>query len=124
MFGFCAIVINKAKIFRSVWSGLLIFLNNFIPVFIITGGFYLIRLLIIGVTVAFIAVSPSKSLLPISIDFSFSTYLDLISLDVIRVVDSVAGFILTPLETVLLILLYLKSMKEIAYPGLAPIIEE
>jgi len=122
-FGIYAIVINDAKPLKSFVASVLILFNNFLKVMIIVTSFYLFNLLIQGVIIAFLAVSPLKTLLPSLAQFNYSTYQQITVLPLFRGENWLFELLVSPLETIMLILAYLKFTKEIAYPGLEQVNE-
>jgi hypothetical protein len=119
-FGYCAIVIHDTKAFPSVWSSLLITLNNFFRILVITGGVYIIHLLVTGITVAILVTGPFKVVLPTPLNLDYPTYQKISVLPLFIWENWILNLFLFPMETIMLTLGYLKFTKEISYPGLSP----
>jgi len=118
-FGRCAIMIDDLKAWAAGWTSLRITRNSFIRILVITGTFYLIRSLVIGVLIAILASGFIGTRLPTPLTLDYSTYQKLLATPIISGANWAIDLILYPLETIILTLAYLKFTKEISYPTLA-----
>lgn len=118
-FGLCAIMIDDVKAWAAAWTSLLVTTNNFFRVFVITGGIFLIRLLLIGAIVAIIKSGLLSVELPTPLVLDYPTYLKLTTTPFVSAATWIFDLFLFPLETIILTFGYLKFTKEIAYPALS-----
>jgi hypothetical protein len=119
-FGLCAIMINNAKVWTAAWTSLLININNFFKVSVITGVIHIIRLLFTGLIVSTAASGLFRVELPTALTFDYPTYLKILAIPIVSWINWMFNLILYPVGAIMLTTVYLKLTKEVSYPALTP----
>jgi hypothetical protein len=110
-------MIDGVKANAAAWTSFLITINNFFRVLVIEGVVFFINLLITILVVAVLA-GFFKVVLPSPLVLDYPSYLKVLNVPSVALVNKVFGSFLLPIETVILTLGYLKFTKEISYPAL------
>jgi hypothetical protein len=117
-FGFCAIAIDNVKVLASAWTSLLITINNFFRVSVITASMFLIRLLITGLIVLILASGSFGIELPRPLSLDYPTYQKIVAIPIVAWATWIFDLFFFPLEAIMLTFAYLKFTKEVSYPAL------
>jgi len=120
-FGFSAIVIDNIKVLAAAWTSfrIIIYGHNFYRVLAITGFTFLIRLFVTGLVVAILSTGLFGVILPTPLTLDYPTYQKITAIPIVAGANWVFNLVLFPLETIMLIFVYLKFTNEVSYPELA-----
>ncbi len=117
-FSNCAIMIHDVGAVAAAWTSLLITLNNFFRVFVITGMAFFTQLLGMGLAAILFSVL-FKFELPMPLALDYFTYQKIMAMPVVIVTGLIMNLFLIPFTLIILTLSYLKFTKEISYPELS-----
>ena len=114
-FGFSAIMIDNIKVLPAAWTSfrMIIYGRNFLRVLVITGAVFVIRLLLVGLIAVILSTGLFGAVLPAPLALDYSTYLKLMATPLVAGVNWIFNLFLHPLETIMLIIVYLKFSNEV-----------
>ena len=114
-FGYSAIVINNIKVLPAAWTSfrMIIYGRNFLRVLVITGAMFVIHLLLIGLITAILSTGLFGAVLPTPLALDYPTFLKIMATPFVFGVNWVFNLVLYPLETIMLIIVYLKFTNEV-----------
>ena len=114
-FGFSAIMIDNIKVLPAAWKSfrMIIYGRNYLRVLVITGSVFVLRLLLVGLVAAILSTGLFGAVLPTPLALDYPTYLKLMATPSIAVANWIFNFVLHPLETIMLIIVYLKFSNEV-----------
>lgn len=120
-FGLSAIVIDNTRFLVAAWTSfrILVYGNNFFHVLILTGMVFLFRSFLIALVTAFLSTGVFGTVLPTSLTFDYSSYQKVMATPIVAGVNWAFSLVLFPVETIMLIFVYLKFTNEVPYPALA-----
>jgi hypothetical protein len=120
-FGFSAILIDDVKVLAAAWTSfrILIYGNNFFHVLVIVGSMFILRFVVTGLIVAILITGLFGVVLPTPLTLDYPTYQKVLATPLVAGWNWVFNLILFPLQTIMLVFVYLKFTNEVAYPALA-----
>jgi hypothetical protein len=117
-FSVCAIIIDGIKVGAAAWTGFLITKDNFLRVLVITGGIYLIHLIIIDLGVVFLGLAFGLKI-PTPLTLTYRTYQEILAIPIINIINLILNAFLIVFSSVLLTICYLRFTQEKTYPAIA-----